>query len=214
VRGAGRGDDGDGRPGREAAGQEHGPAARARGHRGGALVGGERPRVPCERRGLLPRVVGRAGERRGAVARRQGDAVPEGAHGEGGGGVGRREVVGGGRGGEGGGAVEVSVGQVEHAAEPEGDEEEVDRPRREEQVRRGMREMVVVAARVDSAGPTVHVAGAGPDRRGATSEGTERCRLRVSGPPADWTKAWAQMRPVHRAKWADHYSDVPIRRAK
>jgi hypothetical protein len=159
VRGAWRGDDGDGGPGGEAAGEEDDPATRAHGHRGGALVGGgargvrgrEIPRVPRERGGLVPRgeaehprVVGHAVERR-AVARRegrQGDAVvavPEGAHGDGGGGgrVGGREVVGGGRGGEGGGAaIEVGRGEVEDVAELEGDEEEVGQPRREDQVRR------------------------------------------------------------------------------
>jgi hypothetical protein len=157
VRGPGRGDDGDGGPGGQAAGEEDNPTARAHGHRGGALVGGgargvrgrELPRVPRERGGLLPRgeaerpgVVGHAVERR-AVARREGRqrdavvAVPEGADGEGGGGVGGREVVGGGRGGEGGAAaVEVGCGEVEDAAELEGDKEEVGQPRREDQVRR------------------------------------------------------------------------------
>lgn len=132
---------------------------------GGGVDGGELPRVAREGRGVLPRgeaerprVVGHAVERR-AVARhdvREGDAVvavPEGLDleqrrvavpvpggGGGGGGGGDRErgeVVGGGRGGEGGvGGGEVGGGEVEHAAELEGDEEEVGGPRHEHQVRR------------------------------------------------------------------------------
>ena len=133
---------------------------------GGARGGGgeQRPGVPREGGGLLPGgeaerpgVVGHAVERGAAAAgraRRGGVrerdavvAVPEGLDGEGGGGGGggggvagaaRGQVVGGGGRGEGGGGVarEVGGGQVEHAAELEGDEEEVRGPQRQHQVRR------------------------------------------------------------------------------
>lgn len=159
VRGPGRADDGDGGAGGEAAGQEDDPPARAHGDGGGALVGGggvdggELPGVPGEGGGVLPGgeaerpgVIGHSVER-GAVA--GGDvgerdavvAVPEGldleqrggaAVGGGGEAEERREVVGRGWGGEGG----VGGGEVEDAAELEGDKEEVGGPRHEHQVRR------------------------------------------------------------------------------
>jgi hypothetical protein len=129
---------------------------------GGAGGGGgeQRPGVPREGGGVLPGgeaerpgVVGHAVERGAVAGREVGEghtvvAVPEGADrergrgggGGGGSGPGRGQVVGGGRRREGGGGGrivrEVGGGQVQHAAELEGDEEEVGRRQRQHQVRR------------------------------------------------------------------------------